>query len=82
MRIANIPNWKNKKHGPHSLRHSLATNMLKQNISLPIISTVLGHQKTETTKVYLSVDIEKLRQCALPVPKLNSLHYFDGGIEE
>lgn len=75
MRIANIPNWQNKKHGPHSLRHSLATNMLKKDIALPIISTVLGHQKTETTKVYLSVDIEKLRQCVLPMPTIRSSCY-------
>jgi site-specific recombinase XerD len=52
MRRANISHWQQKKHGPHSLRHSLATNMLKKNVSLPIISTVLGHQNTESTKVY------------------------------
>lgn len=75
MKIANISNWQNKKHGPHSLRHSLATNMLKKEIALPIISTVLGHQKTETTKVYLSVDTEKLRQCVLPMPAVNSSCY-------
>jgi integrase len=47
MRTANIQNWKIKQHGSHSLRHSLATNMLKHNIAMPIISTVLGHQSTE-----------------------------------
>lgn len=53
MSKANIKNWKQKKHGAHSLRHSLATNMLKKNISMPIISTVLGHQSTQSTKIYL-----------------------------
>jgi integrase/recombinase XerD len=75
MRKANIKNWKNKKHGPHSLRHSLATNMLKRNVSMPIISTILGHQNTESTKVYLKVDIEKLRQCPISMPKIYSKHY-------
>lgn len=79
MRKANIKNWKNKKHGPHSLRHSLATNMLKKNISMPIISTVLGHQNTETTKVYLKVDIEKLQQCPLSMPGMYSKYYRVGG---
>lgn len=75
MGKANIRNWKAKKHGAHSLRHSLATNMLKKNISLPVISTVMGHQSTETTKIYLSVDVGKLRQCPLPMPKLHSVYF-------
>ena len=75
MKTANIKNWKHKKHGPHSLRHSLASNMLKQNVSIPIISAVLGHQSTETTKTYISVDLQKLRLCSLPIPKIRSLHY-------
>lgn len=75
MSKANIKNWKQKKHGAHSLRHSLATNMLKKNISMPIISTVLGHQSTQSTKIYLSVDIKNLRECALPIPELFSAHY-------
>ena len=79
MHKANIKNWNRKKHGPHSLRHSLATNMLKNNVSMPIISTVLGHQNTETTKVYLKVDTEKLRQCPLPMPEIYSKHYKAGG---
>jgi len=81
MRLANIKNWKHKKHGPHSLRHSLATNMLKKNISMPVISTVLGHQNTESTKIYLSVDTDKLRQCPLPIPALHTKHYRIGGVE-
>jgi len=75
MKMANIKNWKNKKHGPHSLRHSLASNMLRHNISIPIIKTVLGHQSAETTKTYISIDIAKLRLCSLPIPKMNSPYY-------
>ncbi|WP_088225782.1 site-specific integrase [Desulfosporosinus sp. FKB] len=75
MKKAHIKNWKSKKHDPHSLRHSLATNMLKKNISMPIISTVLGHQNTESTKIYLKVDTEKLRQCPLSIPAMYSKHY-------
>lgn len=72
---ANIEHWQQKKHGPHSLRHSLATNMLKNNIAMPVIRTVLGHQRTETTQIYLKVDIDKLRLCALPMPSITSLEY-------
>lgn len=75
MRRANISHWQQKKHGPHSLRHSLATNMLKKNVSIPIISTVLGHQNTESTKAYLSVDFNRLKQCPLPIPNLKTVFY-------
>ncbi len=78
MRTANITDWNKKKHGAHSLRHSLASNMLKRNVSMPVISTVLGHLRTETTKTYLSIDIDKLRQCPLPMPKMNSPFYKSG----
>jgi integrase len=75
MAKADIKNWKNKKHGAHSLRHSLATNMLKKNVSMPIISSVLGHQNTETAKIYLKIDMEKLHQCPLTMPVMYSPHY-------
>lgn len=75
MKRAGIKNWQDKKHGPHAMRHSLATNLLKKNVALPIISTVMGHQRTETTRVYISVDYDKLKQCALPMPALHSPFY-------
>lgn len=75
LRRADIANWTRKKHGPHSMRHSLATNLLKQNVALPIISTVMGHQQTETTRIYISVDYDKLKACALPMPTLHSSLY-------
>jgi site-specific recombinase XerD len=80
MHKANIADWNKKKHGAHSLRHSLASNMLKKNISMQTISTVIGHQRTETTKIYLSIDVDKLRKCTLPMPKLSSPYYRIGAI--
>jgi len=75
MRLANISNFRNKKHGAHSLRHSLATNMIKRNVSMPVISTVLGHQNTASTSIYLSIDTKRLKQCSLPIPELNTEFY-------
>jgi site-specific recombinase XerD len=54
--------------------------MLKKNVSMQTISTVIGHQRTETTKIYLSIDVDKLRQCTLPMPGLNSPYYRTGAI--
>lgn len=57
-----------KKAGSHSLRHSLATNMLKNNTPLPVIKEILGHTTINTTEKYISVDIEGLRRMSLEVP--------------
>lgn len=79
MKKSAITGWNEKKHGAHSLRHSLATNLLKRNVSLPVISSVLGHQTTATTKIYLKVDVERLRACTLPMPQMDSPFYRKGG---
>jgi site-specific recombinase XerD len=74
FRIAGI-NFTNRKHGPHSLRHSLASNLLKSNETLPVISGILGHSSTETTMEYLRIDINLLRQCTLEIPFVPSSFY-------
>jgi len=56
-----------KKRGPHALRHSLASRLLEENVPLPVISEILGHANTNTTAAYLSISIDKLRNCALEV---------------
>ncbi len=74
MRIAGI-NTTGKKKGPHALRHSLATNLLKCNEPIPIISEILGHSTTESTTTYLRVDYDLLRRCALDVPLVPTSFY-------
>lgn len=65
-------NYDERRHGPHSLRHSLATSLLKEEISLPVISGILGHKNMESTMNYLRVDITSLKKCALDVPSLDN----------
>lgn len=59
----NIPG--DRVHGMHSLRSTLAGNMLEIKSPLPIISEALGHQSVNTTSIYLKIDVEGLRKCAL-----------------
>lgn len=66
---------KGRHHGPHSLRHSLASRLLEKETSMPIISEVLGHEKTETTLKYLQIDLTALRKCVLPVPPVSPIFY-------
>ena len=67
MKLADI-SINNRKHGLHSMRHSMASNLLKHNTPLPIITGILGHENTNTTRLYLCIDIEQLRSVALEVP--------------
>ena len=78
MQLAGINVPDGKKHGPHALRHSLASALLEENIPLPIISEVLGHKTTDTTSVYLKIDINSLRHCALDVSEY-AWNQSDGG---
>ena len=68
-----------KHHGPHSLRHSLASAMLHEESSLPVISESLGHRHTDTTMVYLKIDIPSLMKCALAVPAVSDGFYTQRG---
>lgn len=61
-------NYKNKHHGTHAIRHSLATNLMKENVPLSAISIVLGHSNSKTTEIYLSVDETNLKKLSLEVP--------------
>lgn len=65
MRAAGIKMSDGKKHGPHALRHSLASALLEENTPLPVISEILGHTNTQSTSVYLKIDVNQLRRCAL-----------------
>lgn len=69
-------NTSNKHHGSHALRHSLATLLLEDNVKLPVISEILGHENTESTRYYLRVDLQALRKCALDVP-LTSQNFYN-----
>lgn len=65
MRLAKIPISPQKKKGMHSLRHTLASRLLEENTPLSIISDILGHVSSDSTAVYLKVDVDMLRECAL-----------------
>lgn len=82
MREADIPHWQEKKHGPHALRHSLATNLLRKDVPLPVISAVLGHQSTQSTGIYLRIDVDRLSLCVLPMPSLESPFYMEVSANE
>lgn len=62
-------NINGRKHGSHSLRHSLASNMLSNGTGILEISKTLGHACVDTTRIYSKVDINHLHLCELEVPQ-------------
>lgn len=60
-----------RKHGPHALRHSLASNLLQNNTPMYVIKDVLGHTNLNTTRIYLNIDFDTLKHFALEVPDEN-----------
>jgi site-specific recombinase XerD len=65
MKDAGIRQGHADRKGFHSLRHSVAARLLSEETPLPVISSILGHRNKDSTKVYLSIDLEHLGVCAL-----------------
>ena len=66
-KISNIN--KDIKKGTHIFRRSLASELLKNESSLKIISSTLGHVNQSSAKNYLKIDNDKLKVCCLEVPE-------------
>ena len=64
-----------RQKGAHSMRHSLATNLLGNGALLPTISSILGHSSTDSTKHYLGTDITTIMKSALPVAPVELAFY-------
>lgn len=57
---------KSAQKGPHVLRHSLATEMLRRGATLSEIGEILRHRHPTTTQIYAKVDLQSLRALAEP----------------
>ena len=55
---------KSRQKASHILRHSFATNLLRDDVPIKNISDLLGHRHIDTTQIYAKVDVESLRSIA------------------
>ncbi len=71
-RTAHVPVGEKRRHGMHSLRHTLATRLMEDGTPVEQIADILGHQSVTSTGVYLKSSLGLLASCALdpdaPVP--------------
>lgn len=63
-RQAKIP----KRVSPHKLRHTFATHLVQEGVSIVTIRDLLGHKLITSTQIYLHVTAEDLRQAAINHP--------------
>ena len=62
-----------KKVHPHMLRRTRATNLYQSNVELELVSRILGHASTQTTRIYARPSLEMIREAMdKSNPDLNS----------
>ena len=64
-RVARVAISEQRRHGMHSLRHTLATRLMENGTPLEQIADILGHQSVRSTGVYLKSSLGLLAACAL-----------------
>jgi integrase len=74
-RVAHVAVSDKRRHGMHSLRHSLATRLMEGGTPVEQIADILGHQSLQSTGVYLKSSLGLLSKCALdpdaPAPEVS-----------
>jgi len=55
--------------GTHILRHTVATHMVQQGVSIKEVADFLRHRSLDTTVIYTKVNLPMLFEVALPWPK-------------
>jgi integrase len=64
-RAAHVRLSDKRRHGMHSLRHTLATRLMEDGTPVERIADILGHQSVASTGVYLKSSLGLLARCAL-----------------
>lgn len=64
MTSRSCPSLADKRVTPHTLRHSTAMELLQHGVDQSVIALWLGHERVETTQIYLHADMQ-LKEKAL-----------------
>ena len=69
----------------HMFRRTRATNLYQDGVAIELVSTVLGHARTDTTKSYYAKpSVEQLREAmeSVPTPANGETSLWEGNEEE
>ena len=69
---AGISVGKNVSHGLHILRHTLASELVRQGEAYSTVSAILGHSGIGSTDAYTHIDLDGLLKCALELQEVTS----------
>jgi integrase/recombinase XerD len=47
---------------PHTLRHTLATTLIRRGADIRTVQMMLGHSDLSTTQIYLNLDLDDMRR--------------------
>lgn len=76
FKIAGVDNYK-RMSGMHMLRHNAASTMVKNEVPIEIIAAILGHATPDTTDIYITTDIKRLKECVLSMDGISREVYHE-----
>lgn len=59
--VTRIPQIDEKEYCLHSLRHSIATHLLENEMSIEMVRDFLGHSRLGSTQIYTRINLYKLK---------------------
>ena len=69
--LKHCPTMEKKNISPHVLRHSTAMDLLQHGVDRTVIALWLGHEKVETTQMYLHANMQLKEQALNKVTPVN-----------
>jgi integrase/recombinase XerD len=58
LAVTRVPEMSKKRIGPHTIRHTTATHLLRAGVDINTIRAWLGHVSINTTNIYAETDLE------------------------
>jgi len=71
--MSRVPEMRKKRIGPHTIRHTTATHLLRAGVDINTIRAWLGHVSINTTNIYAETDLD-MKAKALGMCEMKKTH--------